>query len=299
MSNALRYSASRVKDGFRVDVEIRLNDECGNGVQNFAITASIYEWTNLRRAGRPRHVMIGPCHEEILAVFPEFRPFVRLHLADYTGTPLYPVANGYYHLTNGFGNMKRGNPEFEAKFCECYRITPEQFAALANAASQTHYGMLLFELGIRDQWQDQASKAIQELEALTGKTFEIDSKRTQWDGPTSEEIEAETERFANGYYTAEAVEARATAKVAEYAEGLRADCQKLKDQAELTYQVKREVLRVGGIVAAKNCIFYNHNKWLAFNWERWNKLPINEIEKILAELKLPEGVTAGISKNKD
>jgi hypothetical protein len=51
-----------------------------------------------------------------------------------------------------------------------------------------------------------------------------------------------------------------------------------------------QVFEIGGEKAANNCIFYTHTKTLAFNWKSYNMIPESEVNKIMSELKLPEGV---------
>lgn len=82
---------------YKMNVRISLGDFCKNGICDWRITADIYE---KRRNGRYVHVSGGCCHEEILKYFPEFKPFVNLHLSNHYGQPIYPVENGFYHLKN-------------------------------------------------------------------------------------------------------------------------------------------------------------------------------------------------------
>jgi hypothetical protein len=63
-SNDLRHTASKTKGGKVIIANIRLNDECKNGHQDFAITGEIY------LAGKPSTDAIclgmGCVHDEIL-----------------------------------------------------------------------------------------------------------------------------------------------------------------------------------------------------------------------------------------
>ena len=185
-SNDLRYTATKTVGEESITVNIRLNDECKNGHQDFAITADIY------KAGKPRtdkNWLGGGCqHEVIAAAFPEFIPFIKLHLADYAGIPMYAVENGFYHLTNGF-NSKSTNEAFKAEYCDYYRVKPAQFDTLKLSHNQTQFALNLMNLGILDQWKAEAQAAIKQLEDLTGLSFLNDSKKSQFHAPTAEEIQ--------------------------------------------------------------------------------------------------------------
>ena len=132
-TNSLIYKTSKVIGDNVIYVTIRLNDECKNGHQDFAITGDIYKGQN--KADR-NHIAGGCIHEEILKHFPQFAPFVLLHLCDYKGIPAHPTANGFYHLTNGFNKTPINSPKFKAEFCEYYRISAPQFDVL-NTSKNT------------------------------------------------------------------------------------------------------------------------------------------------------------------
>lgn len=82
---------------FEINVKILLADDCKNNICDWSITADIYEQ---RKNGRFVWCAGGCCHEEILKRFPQFKMFVDLHLSNHYGAPMYPVENGFYHITN-------------------------------------------------------------------------------------------------------------------------------------------------------------------------------------------------------
>lgn len=100
-TNELSYNVTKIyiENGitYKMNVRISLGDCCKNGVCDWSITADIYE---KRRNGRFVLCTSSCCHEEILKYFPEFKPFVNLHLSNHYGQPMYPVENGFYHLKN-------------------------------------------------------------------------------------------------------------------------------------------------------------------------------------------------------
>lgn len=301
MSNDLRYSITKAtKDGGKIKIKIRLNDECKNGHQDFSITADGYE-----KDGRGRLVWSygGRCHDDILAAAPEFQIFVNLHNCDYTGVPVYVSANGFYHLRNGFNAEKIGTPEFKIKFCEYYRVTEDQFEALDTAETELQFKIMLDRLGILSQWRKEANEAIAILETLTGQTFTVDSIRSNYIPATETEIAAENERIETGYYTPEAREKREAARIEAARIEALANLEKERDQtiakANANFAVMSEVLRIGGPDALKNCIYYDHSKTLAFNWMTYGaQIPEIEVNRIISEMQLPDGVTAKMADRK-
>lgn len=295
-SNDLRHTINTTdKDGNTMHIHIRLNDECKNGHQDFAITAEIWE------KGKPKidnyHIMSGCCHDEILAVRTDLKTFVDLHLCDYKGIPMHAIANGFYHLREGFNEVKPGNKEFKTKFCEYYRVTPEQFDVLNTAENKIQYATKAVTLGVLEQWEKQANEAIKLLEEMTGIKFLVDSKRTQWDAPTPEQIAEEKVKQESGYYTHEAKEQRRKETEANEMLTLLEE-ERIKIEAiRVEYAILGQVLQLGGKKALKNCIYYTHNKTLAFNWKGYDRISDELITKIIAEIKLPQGVTIE-NKNK-
>lgn len=80
----------------RADVTIRYDDQCDNGHNSFAITATIYE-----KRGNNRWVgsMWGSCHDEIVEAFPEFAPLIKWQSMTSNG-PLHCVANTVYRASD-------------------------------------------------------------------------------------------------------------------------------------------------------------------------------------------------------
>jgi len=86
----------------KLKVELRYDDECGNGHNTFAITADIYE-SNKRVAG-------GCLHDEIAKHMPELATYIKYHLMSSDG-PMHYLANTIYHASNRDYNGKlKGEP---------------------------------------------------------------------------------------------------------------------------------------------------------------------------------------------
>lgn len=213
-TNDLRHTVTKVNVthyGEKADViaKIRLNDECKNGHQDFSITVDIYK---AGRRSERAYLSGGCCHDDILKSFPEFKTFVNLHLSDANGVPMYAVENGFYHLRNGFNNTKPTAKEFKKEFCDYYRMNAKQFDIINESENKLEYAILLRDLGILEQWQNEANEAIKTLEELTGNDFVNDSKKCQYNAPKAEEIQNFTKQKEAGYYSLENKRKRAHEK---------------------------------------------------------------------------------------
>lgn len=296
-TNDLRHSIlAHDAEGNPIYIKIRLNDEYKNGHQDFSITCDIYE------KGKPKtdryFIAGGCCHDEIIKARPDLKIFVDLHLCDYKGIPMHAIANGFYHLTQGFNKTKPEDSNFSAEYCDHYRISAEQFKALNEAQNQLQFALLLDGLGILAQWERQANQAIKLLEEMTGKTFVIDSKRTQYIAPSIEEVEEEQRRQNEGYYTPEAAQKREEDKRKSILDKLTADRDKDIKSAKTEFEVKKQVLITGGEKALNNCIYYNHSQTISFNWRGYDMISDEIYNKILADIQLPEGVKIENKKGK-
>lgn len=281
----------QIGDNQMLYVKIRLDDERNNGHQDFAITGDVY---NHLTSKSDRYFNRGGCiHEVIEEHFPEFKIFINLHLCDYLGAPMYPEANGFYHLTHGFNNIKKS---FIEDFCEYYRITEKQYYYLKDAENQKDYAIRLVKLNVPQQWKAEADQAIKYLESLTGEKFIDTSTKKHFNEPTEEEIENFSLLVKSGYYSEEAKGKRQELKKEEEYNKLKneilQDFQKTTDRAVKEKDVKLQLLEHGGKKALKNIIFYNHSNKIKFNWLDYEKkLTDEEIEHIKKNIKLDFDVT--------
>jgi hypothetical protein len=108
--------------------------------------------------------------------------------------------------------------------------------------------------------------------------------------PSDEDIAQEKERFDSGYYSAEQIAKRAEdAKQAVISE-FDSKHQKEIDKINLEYQLKRQVLVIGGKKALNACIFYKHTNELTFNWYERETISEELIKEIAFKMELPEGI---------
>lgn len=301
-TNDLRYNISVNDSTGNYSIKIRLNDECKNGHQDFSITGTFWEIGKVRN---DRNMIAGGCcHDEILKVRPDLKLFVDLHLSDYSGTPMYAIENGFYHLRNGyFSEYKKETPEqFKTHFCEYYRITPEQFDILAQSENKIQFAVSIVKLNILEQWKQQADEAIKLVEEWTGFKFVVDSKKTQFHAPTPEQITQEEEKQKNGYYSPEKVAKRKQEAMEAETAKRYAEIEQKRDKAvklaELDYLVEKSILDGG--LTLENCIFYHHKNEVVFNWREPNSytktITREQFDEFMTKVKPVNGITYKFGK---
>ena len=168
-TNDIRHTINIRNTETNAEIKIRLNDECGNGLETFAITATFWEPGRARVDGNLLHG--GCCHDEILQVRPDLKIFVDLHLCDVDGMPIYPIKNGLYLRT-------KTDKYFKVPAEVCTKLMEPGGRALLVRASEKECTMeeafleLLLESGITRILKDRAISGVSMLEAMTGKKFE-------------------------------------------------------------------------------------------------------------------------------
>ena len=267
-TNRLSYTASKryVQGGtaFEINAKILLADDCKNNICDWSIT------DEQRKNGRFVWCAGGCCHEEILKRFPQFKMFVDLHLSNHYGAPMYPVENGFYHITNS-------SKETAINYL---RITEMEYNLLYQAEDKQYFKYLLYVLGIVERWKRESNEALKKLEELTGQT---------WENP----YKPENER----YYRPEAVQARKDEEKRKAYEKKRAeiinDCKKKQQKAENEKRVMLAVLDAG--LSVNNVIYYDHSNELVFNWKDYEtKVTENDFNKFVSSVNrslLPAGIT--------
>lgn len=265
---------------YRIKVEIRLNDECGNGYEDFALTADGYE---IKANGREEWAFGGCCHDEILALFPELKIFERLHLCDFKGAPMYPEANLFYHIKDN---------NLEAVKSYLYPCTDDEIADAMTMANKDKLFVKMWLINNRlpQRWQEWANKAIEHLEAMTGQKFESKATKSHFSDLTSEELALYDARIAGGYYTEQAANGRKVAEIDELiANSIQYEYDQIKKiEAEIAF--KRAAYAILKKMAGTSVedfkrlkdslICYEHNHEIAFNWtERRDKVTDEEIKR--------------------
>ena len=216
----------------------------------------------------------GCCLEVILKRFPQFKLFVDLLLSNHFGAPMYPVENGFYHITNS-------SKETAINYL---RITETEYNLLHQAEDKQYFKYLLYMLGIVERWKRESNEALKKNERFTLKL-------------TDEERTTITNRINDGYYRPEAVQARKDEEKRKAYEKKRAeiinDSKKKQQKAEKENRVMLAVLDAG--LSVNNVIYYDHSNELVFNWKDYEtKVTENDFNKFVSSVNrslLPAGIT--------
>lgn len=278
MAKELKYQVEKeISEGEYIKVEIRLNDECNNGFNEFAITGKTKQ-------------MCGCIHEEILKYFPEFKIFVDLHVRDVKGVPMYPVKNGFYFLKNKEIN----------KVQQHLNCNQKELNIIKNATSEKEFAYLLHKCGLMKKWEEEAEKGIKKLEELTGETFENDKGFRDKEFLSIEEIKEFEEKEKNGYFSIEQVneriELQETEKKEKYIKELEEEKRKEIEKIENKYNI---YIHLAEITTCKNYIYYSHRNELQFNFMNYNTILQEEFIDILNKIdysKLPKDINITIKE---
>lgn len=93
--------------GAKIKVEMRFDDHCKNGANDFAITATINSPASSRRNDCEA---CGCLHDEIAQAFPELAHLIKWHLSGWRG-PMHYVANAAYLAGDrDFNGRAKGEP---------------------------------------------------------------------------------------------------------------------------------------------------------------------------------------------
>lgn len=292
MNNRLvkTFSKTFVEDGctYKIVATAKLNDDCHNNHYDFAITGDI---TRLQKNGRWVDDRGGCIHEDIAKRFPQLKKFIHLHLCNHLGQPMYPEANGQYHIANSGKQVAM----------DYLRITEEEYNALSpfiDREERTRFKCMLFKLGIVDRWKKEADEFIEFL-ADGGK----------WENPYTPEEErvmrlTDEERKQmedNDFFATEQLVQRQADKKRKPIEDARKavlaeyDAENAKLQAER--DVKMYILDNG--LTIENFIYYPHSLEGVFNWLDYKpKVSREEFDNFMSTMnyaKLPYGVKFAFS----
>lgn len=239
-------------------VSIRLDDECKNGFDEFAITGDSY-W--VRKNGRRTFVWGGCIHDEIAEYFPHLSTFIKLHLCDNVGVPMHAVENGFYYL------QKSG----VEKMARYLRANNEEAEVLATAEDPSHFRYLIDKVGLTKKWREEAARAIAQLEELCGEKYKTQNgNRLNKLLVNEEEKKLFSQREEEGYYSESNREKRREKKITEEREKRISQLQewykKESNSLELEFQLKLQILK---LTLKDNFIYHSHINTVKFNWRNY------------------------------
>jgi hypothetical protein len=275
----------------KMEIKIRLDDECRNGHDDFAITGSAWSKEHNRKYEEPD---IGGCiHEEILKVRPGLKPFVDLHLCDSKGAPMYAVENGIYHFLNS-------SKEVAMRYL---RLSESEYEKLQFAVDDKNYFKFLLEtMNIVNRWYQEAQLATAVLEQMCGESYVDKSVKRQYEPLTRGEILDVEDKLKNGFYTKESVQERKDKAVAEKKQKQIDKIVEDADKAILKITQERDlklhILSLGYPIS--NMIYYDHINELVFNWMDWqgwiSKEDFDRLLTLIDYSKLPGGIKIKFGK---
>lgn len=306
-TNNIRKVFVHIRGKEKTVIKISLDDDCANGHEDFSLTADIFE-----KSGNGRWVDVGGgcCHDHILKLRPDLKPFADLHLSDYRGVPMHAIANAFYWFAGwqgglcqkhhaGTGSSAKTTDQCRAIFQSHIRATDAEMEVFSTcgAMASAELQMAIEDLGIPARWYVEAKSAIAKLEEWSGLKFETKSTRARFFALSTEVREAIKAKRASGYYDPAAVAARKAVELADKKQKaiaeVYADTKAGVEKLERKRQFKVWEIETFGPEGA-NMIYYDHTNEIAVNWSRIDRLMTRaEFDAMVANAdlsKLPENV---------
>lgn len=219
---------------------------------HFTVTATIWEIGKKRT--EKNFIGCGCCHDDVLESFPELKMFVSLHLCDKYGRPMHWQGNGFYHL------KRMGREEF----CSYYNILPAQYEEICISEDKEHFAGMCYFAGIFSTWFHAASMAFFDLGVVQGpEVFAYPEVIT------AEFLDDLTNKITSGFYTKEAIEARAQEKqrlaIEKMHHEIIDECNKECSSARAKRDIKLHILHLFSDPAKRNFCYHPHSGSLSIN----------------------------------
>ena len=138
-----------------LNVVIRLDDECNNGIDDFSITGNYFNNNG--------DVTSGGIIDIINEKMPQLSDITLLHLCNVYGQPLYPIDNGMYWLKKDVSIAKK-----------YLRLTDKELITLSEICQKNDESLFkksLYSLGIIERWNNEALQAISHIEKLANTKY--------------------------------------------------------------------------------------------------------------------------------
>lgn len=165
-ANQKWISESRIVDGYGenafMHVEMRFDDNCKNGQNDFAITAEIKNYRRVEAC--------GCLHDDIREVFPELAHLIKWHLCSTDG-PMHYIANTTYHASDrDYNGRTMGEP---SAWDEIVYIGD---SPVHYKLSQRHYKFFAFLRDRMTEQKDGTFKCVSELGEFNVYAIHHDNK---------------------------------------------------------------------------------------------------------------------------
>ena len=278
-SNKLIHKATKVIGNEKIEITIRLDEECKNGYEYFSATCTGYERQRFKSISDKSGWLesFGGCnHDEIIRFFPELKIFTEVHLWSFGGYRMHAIENGFYLLKNGFDKCSIDSKYFPSYFSNYYGCTLEQFNVLKDSENKFEFSMLSVELGIVEGWKNKVNKAIKKLESLTGLVFKSSYEKDKNEIITDpEKIKEFKSLKESGYYSKESKTKRENKRLSDLnksmVEKVTEDYNKKVSKHKRQLSINLELIRQGFEISPrtgniKGAIYHNHIDELNFNW---------------------------------
>ena len=265
-------------------IEIRLDDECHNGHDDFSMTADLYE---KRKNGRWVCVGGGCCHDDIVAKNKDLKIFADLHLRNNIGQPLYAIENGLYWIKDG--NKKN--------IQEMYLLTDEEAEEIMNYNDKESVLYFIKKHDLEKRWKELADKGIAKLEELCGGKYTPTTTKYQDLTITDDEVKECEEREKSGYYSKEQAAKRKELEMIDIINKKIANDKEVADKEIADIKKSNEVktnflnwfagqkdLLIYTENVISNFIYYHHTNTISLNWKYSQLIPQEVAEEIVKRL---------------
>lgn len=268
-----------IADTYLLKVTIKLADDCYNGQADFSITYDAKEKDPITNGYQ---WISGGCFcedNEFLLQLPKeeqekYLPFIRLHLSDQLGRPMYPIANSLYFLQS---NNKKA-------FMENCRVSEQEY----QDAKESVYDRITMyawfkKNGLFERWKAEADKTIEFL-SDGANDFEYEITR-EYDGISEleKEYEAIKEEVLASMNKEQVAKVLAEKEQKEYENTLwdrmnphykrvsdeKLEIRLLKEINKYLNSPSRKIKFINRSVLLKSFIFYSYDKnnlQIVFNW---------------------------------
>ena len=206
---------------------------------------------------------MGLLHDEIEKHIHEFAPFLKLHLCNRHGQPVYPVQNGIYLLSES-------TKEVAVRELRLIDGEYEKLRPIALLDDKEYFKYMLYKLGIVRRWKKEADEFIAFLEKETGEKWVNPYKgkeKSVLKITRSEAISVEV-LIRWGYYSDENIKRLIDEKKSYDIDEKIGNVKKYYND-KIQYLKEECSIKIGLLssgIPIENMIYYEHIRTVKFNW---------------------------------